>query len=314
MNCLAIWYKPKPLKPKEELGIELHLNLWKLNKKNGRKIVGIKNFLDIGIMIEKPDNVANIYIFLPFRITKSKIEDLGRYFKNNDLLDAIFNQRLNAIPSDQPKTLSINDHDKNKFFIYMIDIKNDVRMPAKNYGGSIINIKVSIGEDIKPIYYRIRINSDKLEGLYTRYKPESQWLESHYTNNELIDFRVNEKRNLDNSLLEEMHNSGEVFFNNVEYFVMREFKYDYVSSHQEMIRSRKLEADLWKPYVGNDCECGNIIAYHWKWDRVPGFNAFVKYKFVASDIKTKILFCLFLFLIALTGAILGTLFIKLFNI
>jgi hypothetical protein len=196
----------------------------------------------------------------------------------------------------------------------MIDIKNDVLMPAKNYGGSIINIKVSTGEDIKPIYYRIRINSDKLEGLYTRYKPESQWLESHYTNNELIDLRVNEKRNLDRSLLEEMHNSGEVFFNSVEYFVMREFKYDYVSSHKEMFRSRKLEEDLWKSYVGNDCDCSNIIAYHWNWDKEHGFNAFVKYKFVTSDKKTKFLFCLFLFLVALTGAILGSLFIELIKI
>ena len=196
----------------------------------------------------------------------------------------------------------------------MIDKRNDISMLKKNYGGSVINIKLNSGAAIKPLYYRIRINSNKLEEFYARYKPESPWLESHATKTELIDFRVNEKRNLDRTLLEDMRNSGEVHFKRVDYFVMREFKYDYVSSHKEMIRSRRLEEDLWDSYVGDDCECGKTIAYHWSWDEIPGFNAFVKYRFLTSDIKTKVRFCLFLLAVGLIGGALGTLLIKLIDI
>jgi len=321
MNCLAVWYEHKPSRAREKLDIELHLNLWKLNKKNGEKESPFKNFLDIGIKILEPSNVANICIFTPFKVSKKEIEDLGHYFEDdNRLVAAIFNEEFNSTASTQSKTLQIKDAEDNiQFYVYMVDIKNDVVRPPKNYGGTVIRIKVRSHAGIKPLYYRIRINSDKLEELYTQYKPESTWLESHSTNTELIDFRVNEKRNLDKSLLEEMHDSGVVNFKRVDYFVMREFKYDYVSSQTEMIRSRRLEEDLWDSYVGDDCECGKIIAYHWKWPVPPevavrGFNAFVKYRFLTSDRKTRRRFFLFLLFVGFLGGGLGTLLMKLIEI
>ena len=316
MNCLAIWYKHKPSKPKNDLDVVLHVNLWQLKKKNGKKENDIKDFLDIGIMVYEPSNVQSVNIFTPFKVKKSEISDLGNLFeKNSNLVSTIFNADLKSqLTEVQSKNLEVVDS-KNKvqFYIYMIDHKNDVKMLRKNYGGSVINIKVNSQSEIKPLYYRIRISSDTLEELYTRYKPESQWLDSHSTVTELIDFRVNEKRNLDRTLLEDMGEGGWMHFKKAEYFVMREFRYDYVSSHREMLRSRRLEEDLWDSYVGDDCECDKIIAYHWSWeekDMVPGFNAFVKYRYLTSDMTTKIKFCLFLGLIALMGGILGTVLMK----
>jgi hypothetical protein len=316
MNCLAVWYKRKPLAPKKKLDVELHINLWQLKKKDKKEKKASKNFLDIGIKIFEPSNVDNIRIFLPFKVKKDEIEDIGHFFEgNNKLVAAIFNDEFQAQPIQvQSKTLQvINGNNNIQFYIYMIDDKNDVRMLKKNYGGSVIDIKLNSAAKYKPLYYRIRINSDNLEEFYTQYKPQSQWLDSHSTTTELIDFRVNEKRNLDRTLLEDMRNSGEVFFKKVEYFVMREFKYDYVSSHKEMLRSRRLEEDLWDSYVGEDCECGKIIAYHWSWDEKPGFNAFVKYRFLSSDKKTRLRFCFFLIVIALIGGVLASLLIKLID-
>lgn len=314
MNCLAIWYKHKPSKPKEELGVDLHLNLWELDGKNVREGRSRKDFLDIGIMIENPSNVANIYIFTPFKVKKDEIEDLGHCFEDDKLVAAVFNEQYDVTTSTQSKTLKVKDNEDNiVFYIYRIDVKNDIRKPTRNYEGSVISIKVSTGKDIKPIYYRIRINSNKLEELYTRYKPETHWLQSHYYKTELIDFRINERRNLDRSLKEEMQNSGEVYFNRVEYFVMRESRYDFVSSHTEMHRSRKLEADLWESYVGGDCKCDDVIAYHWSWSPpgVRGFNAFVKFRIYTSDILTRLKFFFFLVLVGLLGGFLATVLMKL---
>ncbi len=319
MNCLAMWYKHKPSTPKEDLDVELHINLWKLKKKeNKKKESPFKNFLDIGIKILEPSNVANISIFLPFKVTKDEIEDIGNYFEGNDkLVAAIFNEEFSAhATSVQSKILKIVDGENDvKFHVYMIDKKNDIsRRRKNNYGGTVINIKSSSGAEFKPLYYRIRISSNNLEKLYTTYTPENQWLDSHITHTELIDFRINEKRNLDRSLLEEMRNSGEVYFKAVDYFIMREFKYDYVSSHKEMVRSRRLEPDLWDSYVGDDCECSSTIAYHWTWKNEVGFNAFVKYRFSESDKTNKIRFCIFLLAVGLIGGVLGSLLIRLMGI
>lgn len=317
MNCLAVWYKHKPSAAKEKLDIVLHINLWRLNKKNKSKEGPYKNFLDLGIKILEPSNVANIRIFLPFRVGKGAIEDLGRLFEGNDkLVAAVFNADVKARPTGvQSKTLEVVDDENNvEFYTYMIDKKNDISMLKKNYGGSVIDIKLNSGAEIKPLYYRIRINTNKLKDFFTWYKPESQWLDSHTTHTELIDFRINEKRNLDRTLLEDMRKDGEVCFEKVDYFVMREFKYDYVSSHTEMYRSRKLEKDLWDSYIGGDCECEDIIAYHWSWEKVPGFNAFVKYRFRTSDIKTKTRFVAFLVIVGFGGGLLATLLIKLIGI
>lgn len=318
MNCLAIWYKRKHSTPKEDLDVELHINLWKLEKKeNKEKGSPFKNLLDIGIKILEPSNVANIYIFLPFKVTKDEIEDIGNYFEGNDkLVAAIFNDEFSAHPTSvQSKILKIIDGKNDvKFYIYMDDKKNNISRRRNNYGGTVINIKLSSGTEIKPLYYRIRISSNNLEKLYTTYTPVSQWLDSHITHNELIDFRINEKRNLDRSLLEEMRNSGEVYFKMVDYFIMKEFKYDYVSSHKDMVRSRRLEPDLWGSYVGEDYECGNTIAYHWTWDNERGFNAFVKYRFLESDKTNKLRFCIFLLAVALIGGTLGSFLIRLIGI
>jgi len=312
MNCLAIWYKHKPSKPKEELGVDLHLNLWELDRKNVGEGKSHKDFLDIGIMIENPSNVANINIFTPFKVNKDEIEDLGHYFKDDKLVAAVFNEQYDVTASTQNKTLKVKDNkDKVKFYIYMVDVKNDIRKQTRNYGGSVFSIKVSTGEDIKPIYYRIRINSKKLEELYSKYKPETHWLQSHYHKTELIDFRINERRNLDGSLKEAMQNSGEVYFKSVEYFVMRESRYDFVSSHANMYRSRKLEEDLWESYVGGDCKCDDILAYHWSWSGERGFNAFVKFRIYTSDKRTRAKFFFFLVLVGLIGGILGTALMKL---
>ncbi len=51
------------------------------------------HFLDIGVMIEDIEKVDNINIFIPSKIDKGEITDLGSYFKEHtDLVQLIFNR------------------------------------------------------------------------------------------------------------------------------------------------------------------------------------------------------------------------------
>jgi hypothetical protein len=312
MNCIAVWYKHKPKAKKERLKVKLHLNLWKLIVKEGAKKGEYKHFLDIGLMIPDLNNVESINIYTPFKVIEEGVEDLGKCLRDNsELVAAIFNKPYSVKLPPIDKILPIVDsEDRTQFYVYMVDFKNDIKKIRTKYDGSVINIKVRSDEETQPIYYRIRITSDELEKLSTFDKPASQWLESNFTNTEMIDFRVNEKRNLDASLREEMHRDGEMDFQNVDLFIMREFKCDYIFSHDDRIRSRLLEEDLWGTYVGSDCKCANLIAYHWKWKNEISFNAFVKYKFTTSDAKTIVRFISVLFGIAVVGGFLGALLLQ----
>ncbi len=94
-----------------------------------------------------------------------------------------------------------------------------------------------------------------------------------------MDFRLNEKRNLNSSLLERMRSEGQVSFSKTHLFLMREASEDYVYSHKPPNGSRQLELDLWKGYVGDDSPFDKTIAYHWKEANThSSFSAFVKFR------------------------------------
>jgi len=314
-NCFAIWYTPKISSGKREpLKIDLHLNLWKLPLKKNilEKIIKKKNdahFLDIGLRIKETSNVRDINIFIPFLVLKKEIEDLGSYFDRcNELVAVIFNEKYKVERKPETKILTIKDDDDEvRYNIYILDIKNDVRVKHK-YHGTIISIKIKDTDKLGKFYYRIRINAEGVKGaLSTIFTPQSYILENINDNTELVDLRINEIRNLDKSLLEEIYRKSEIRLEKTDLFIMREFKYDYISSHKNLYRSRLLEPDIWNLYVKDDCECQNIVAYQWQYSGVTRFNAFVKYRFVTSNALTIIRFILIIILIGIVGGLIGNL-------
>ena len=312
MRCLAIWYKRKRGESKgQELELELHINLWKLKYKKGSvKGKDSKQFMDIGLKVFGIKKARELKIYLPFKIYKHEIIALsGRLSK--ELVGAVFNADLSITETVNSKVAKITDEKGvPQFNIYSIDTKNDIKVSRK-YDGSIISMDVNKILPDEPIYYRIRINSSGLDKLNVVYRLKSSWLEHFSTNTELVDFRVNEKRILGDTLLEEMNRGDAVVFKVVDFFVMREFTYDYVSSIKELHRSRLIEEDVWQAYVGDDCDCSKIIAYQLKWEKkdkvIPGFNAFIKYKFLESNWITIGRFICILLGIGLVGGFLATL-------
>ena len=312
MRCLAIWYKRKPGERRgQKLKLELHINLWKLKcKKGSAKGKDSKQFLDIGLKVFGIKKARELKIYLPFKILKREIMDLGGRL-SKELVGAVFNADLSITETTNSKVAKITDKKGvPQFNIYSIDTKNDIKVPKK-YEGSIIRMDVNKILPDEPIYYRIRINSSGLDKFNVVYMLKSSWLEHFSTNTELVDFRVNEKRNLGDTLLEEMNREDGVVFKDVDFFVMREFTYDYVSSIKELHRSRLLEEDVWQLYVGDDYDCSKIIAYQLKWEKkdkdIIGFNAFIKYKFLESNWKTIGRFICILIGIGLVGGFLATL-------
>ena len=254
--------------------------MWKLGKRKNANC-----FLDIGLMIQNATNISNINIFIPKPVAISDIEDLGITFReSSDLVSTLFNEDYRVSSHANEKIVEVLNVDRMPvFYIYILDLENDVLI-ENAYGGS--TIRISIPKDLasEKHYYRIRLKNPYVDSISRIYTPPNSVLESAFSQTELIDFRLNEKRNLNSSLLERMRLEGEVSFNKTHLFLMREASDDYVYSHKLPSGSRQLEVDLWKSYIGDDYSFDKIIAYHWKETNTHNnFSAFVKFRYIRCN-------------------------------
>lgn len=279
MNCIAIWCSSTNTQGASH-SLEVHFNLWKLGKRRKANC-----FLDIGLMVQDATNVSHINIFIPKPVAKSHIEDLGITFrKNPDLVSTLFNEDYRISSGAQEKIVEVLSVNRIPiFYIYALDLDSDISM-ENAFGGSIIKICIPQELPDKKHYYRIRLKNPYVDSISHIYTPPNSVLESAFSQTELVDFRINEKRNLDYSLLERIHSEGEVSFNKTHLFLMREASDDYVYSHKPPNGSRQLEADLWKGYIGDDYPFDKIIAYHWKeTDTHHSFSAFIKFRYIRCN-------------------------------
>ena len=285
MNCIGIWLSKKQNQQPSEL--ECHFNLWMLNRISHKRNEKLDCFLDIGIMLRHQES-THINIFIPDQIDKSKVQDLGTIFKDNtELVSAVFNEDYGVLTRAKEKTIEVQQADTMPLFeIYMLDLENDVSI-ENQFGGSTISICIPEHLKNKKHYYRIRLKCafvDKNGYIYT--PPASSILEGAFFQTELIDFRVNEKRNLPSSLLETIRQNGDVGFTKTHFFLMREASDDYIFSHKPP-GGRQLEKDIWKTYVGEDYSFEQITAYHWK-EAVShdSFSVFAKFRSFHSGWRT----------------------------
>jgi hypothetical protein len=316
MNCIAIWCTHTPAQQKAQPDeLECHFNLWMLNSISLRRRGRLDCFLDIGVMLRHADELSYINIFVPGQLDKSNIQDLGLTFKNNtELIPAVFNEDWVVLVPPKEKAIEVRGgEDAPSFDIYMLDLENDVSV-ERQFGGSIIRIRIPEHLKKKKHYYRIRLKCpfvDQTGYVYT--PPASSILEGAFFQTELIDFRVNEKRNLPSSLLETIRQNGEVCFTKTHFFLMREASDDYVFSHKPP-GGRKLENDIWNSYVGKGYSFKQVTAYHWK-ESVShkSFSVFVKFRSFHSSLRTILIAVGFIILFGVIGGFLGNYFYSLIN-
>lgn len=279
MNCIAIWCSSAKTQSASH-SLEVHFNLWKLGKKTNANC-----FLDIGLMIQNATNVNHLNIFIPEPVAISNIEDLGKTFREKpDLISSLFNEDYRVSSRSKEKIVEVLDVDRIPvFYIYVLDLNSDVVI-ENTYGGSIIKIRIATELANEKHYYRIRLKNSYVDSISHIYTHPNSVLESAFSQTELVDFRLNEKRNLNGSLLERIRLEGEVSFSKTHLFLMREASDDYVHSHKPPNGSRQLEVDLWKGYIGDDYSFHKIIAYHWKETSTHNsFSAFVKFRYIRCN-------------------------------
>jgi hypothetical protein len=292
MKSLAIWYEPK--KNQESAispDLNLHFNHWKLRKAGWNLWDKNEYLLDIGLRINNGDSIAFVCIYLPQEIKEITeiLEDLGSSLKDKRLLTAVFNEKYDPRPLDSKKYFEVKEGDNTLFYIYGLDIKSDVTSDV-GFGGTIVKFPFNSisGHDT---YYRLRLKTDFVKRFSYNYRPKSSYLESIFSSIELLDFRLNDTRNLNLSLLELISKSGQMFnISLIHLFVMRNLNDEYILSDLKLNNVRQLEEETWGNYLGHSekkpkYKYDKVIAYHLKNKVVEGgnsiedYSALLKFKF-----------------------------------
>lgn len=348
-KSLAFWLEGIKDKSHE---IDLHVNYWLLHQNTVSEI----SYLDIGVkfskLITSDNSTGTINIYFPFKITKENYyPQLGELVcSRTDLIQTIFNARHKSTCNSSNTSVDINFDSSSEDTLRVF---TQISYSPENGGVSIVETdegstllfplnlfhvagasgsscgKVAedcgkVAEEIPGyIRFRIKLSPQDTRVLSQSYKHSDSFILSRLESTEIVDFRLNEVRDLPGIIQSKDLNGAKI--KNIHFFLIREVDSEYKQAHANFHRCRLLENELWNEYLSLDAEDKmapkQMLIYHWKEsgtetsgssDKAPveKFTAFAKFSKITVTGKNLILFLFFAVLIgAISGAI-GNLFFQ----
>lgn len=263
---------------------EVHLNLWK-NATRKKFQLNVEYLLDIGIKIFKYENtIESLTLFFPFQMEKNKVSDLGGILSNSkSLVNVIFNESMvhtdgegnqGSISKFESKAKDEETKKKRSFHLYTLAPNNYDVEKKEGLEGTFLKINLQGAELSEAnkngnLYIRFRITIDDSVAQNHLKRDENlanDVLQAAFSKTELYDIRINDRRETDDKVLEEiettMHNTLMPIRKAHFFFVTNVV--DYVSNgNSERMDTRMLEMDKWESYAPYK-DGHPRIAYHWK--------------------------------------------------
>lgn len=268
---------------------EVHVNLLKIRNQKG-----ISYYLDFGLFFSIA--IKELRFYFPFYIYSSDIVDLGNLLaKNNDVLCLIFHANMSASFSGQNCYTHVRNLDDNSSFVlYQLGESNlevvhtqiQSLIPTQTSSpvqGTILNIRLkgeysfqppfvdckdcTKKEDNKPerCYIRFRVPIKDINSFKHSANISDDFFQSAFSKIDMIDFRINDRREIDKKVLENLREGS------FSAFQFNEAHFFYVADSKENIRNgsvihkdcRIMERERWKDYFP-ETENINYLAYHWE--------------------------------------------------
>ncbi|MDG2432538.1 hypothetical protein [Flavobacterium sp.] len=293
MKSIAIWYKPVNYNLETIEKLDLHFNFWKIPNGASKS----HRFLDIGIKISNTKNIESLKIYFPVRIKDADFEDIVEKFIHKvDLVSAIFNENYKVISTATSKSFEIKDTNNEFVFnIYKTSI-SDLIFEDK-YEGTVVSI--CIPKEEKTNYFRFRIKGDFINSLTTISRPTNSIFQSAFSEIEMIDFRVNEIRDLNHDLLEQINVERLLKIQKQHFFFICSKDEELIGNHQPFLSCRNLENYKWDDYVGNKkIDNQTYLAYHWNEKEVESVSTLIKTKYEKNNWKTIAKYTIFAIIFA----------------
>jgi len=297
-RSLAVWCIPRPASG--ATAIEVHFNYWRLagDEECVRKAKGlVRDFAEIGVMLDDPEKIDRICIFLPFPVAKAAIDDCSDRLSQPELAQGIFNEVLTTTVAALPgRYVELNGnsgifcriHSFMKNGSGEIDPAELLDQPIAD--GILLTItsqavhEVSrFGTPAPRAYFRLRIYiDDEAQNPFVRRIPTpDRLLQSGFNEIEYIDFRLNEARTLPSPIEARMRNDrseADIKLKLVAFLTAVPVLSELSASNTQFHKLRPLEYQLWNPYVPSGIPEGMMV-YHWRRidsDGIVDFSAFVK--------------------------------------
>ncbi|MEI8623501.1 hypothetical protein P4S67_02865 [Pseudoalteromonas sp. B137] len=266
-RSLAFWFDDEPAK--NTYDVDLHINFWSFDSEK-------VNYLDIGVLVKsKKESISNnINIYFPFKITHDDyFSELGSLVcSDRELISAIFNTNISKTQADSKNDIfKIEFSPKNKLSFHTQilpetdDSEGGVKLKAFNENTSISKERGTIlkfpselfqstdgkatDEEFRTDYFRFRIklSQDSKNILGPEYSPKGSFITNYFNSTEMIDFRINEPRNLPSKIRAKLNESLKL--KQVHFFLIRDANAEFKMSHSKYKRCRILENNIWKKYL-----------------------------------------------------------------
>lgn len=337
MKSFGLWYQLSQKEQKQEKAFQpqfsLHVNFWSLEdikiKENGKE-GGKDNIktpcLDIGLKIKNYSELDNITFYCPFDL--NKVIDLSKKLESKNNASIIFNTDCEIETKDSYTIVNIAEAKENLLIFPLEQVIKDVfeiKRDSINEGTQIVfrfeNFYAYVSDVDKlkaldTVYIRFRVQSPALKKhIYFDSEPLNKSFESAFSGTRIIDFKVNEKRNIDERIRAEIivNKQEWVEFENIHFLVMVPSSYDLTSFYKSSMTCRELEENLWDDYLGAhiDFSSGHVLAYHWKdkaWDgkKCEDFACLVKVNYSRAKKTTIFLYALSVVALGVLSSVLVT--------
>lgn len=311
--------------------VELHFNYWSIESKEKF------HYLDIGVKIKSIDNeLDSVNFYFPFTIKNNEyMPNLGGVICSKvDLLELIFNEQLESKKAEKNYDDITFKNKEEILRIYKelsaVNQEDCVLLTHNNDGTTRLSFTRSLfkfnDDDLeKKVWhyfrFRLKLTPDNVKKLSQNYAPEDRLLLSRFDKMEIIDFRINELRDLPSSICNVLNENFTL--RRIDFFLIRDIYDELQLSHAEYKRCRLLEKEVWKDYlVFSKKELllpSQMLIYHFceknqkkdgTYNHLERFNAFAKFSRLQVTPVSIFFFIFSVIILGALGSTLSSLFIN----
>lgn len=336
MESIGILYELKPSNSKEpsrRVEADLHINYLKTLSKDYYLWKKYDRSLDIGVMLlTSVADIKSISIYLPFRIKKEDVLDLGAVIRDPNLFCTLFNEdyTISNVPNHPLFHTVVPTTKQNAFWLYTIE-QNTFSIDDSLQLGSLLTISIAeippctfvqeIDRQEPGLYFRLRINRLPKNEFYYEDHIANDVFQSAFSKAEIVDFRVNEMREFDNKVIDDLKN-GRYFveFRKFHFFFIGSSEDEEIVGSTDCTDTRLLDPKRWASY-NSSIRRNRIryIAYHWskKAEQNSTFtkcSVFLKTKYKSVNIEKMLKYCSIVIFLGFIGSVLCAVLMNVFNI
>lgn len=275
-GSIALWHDTFPIDADGYAPrVEVHINIWRNNQRKKRKYFDL---FDIGFRFEELRSLRSLSISLPFVIRPEHVSDLFEVMHDTSTLSAIFNETLTPGSMSDGGNCFAASHTETKgvkFFVWRCPVEErQFSMIGEGRDrGTVITISDQFFDRLRPRvgdhYFRLRIRVPvgMENGFVSSNGPRDSAFLSTISTSEIVEFRLNERRNFSNALRNRLQakDCSLIDITGVHYFLIRDMDVEMTRAHTGFRKMRLLEPDMWERYL-DECEGfspDKMIIYHW---------------------------------------------------